>query len=350
MLGLPRDASHASIKAAYRRLVLSHHPDRHPADPAASNRLKCLVEAYEILGDAAARRAYDQGHELEPPAEIGSAWDELLGRIVDAFVEPRDDRKARGRDHLYRISLTVAEAARGCSKTLVLPDSRLCEPCDGRGFALDTLPLLCQRCQGAGGLQTRPGLRRVVDVCPNCEGRGYTIEDPCGSCSGRGDVESSRECAIDVPDGAYTGQRLVVRGAGQSGRLGGSSGDCFVELTVERDPVLAIDGRDIVMTRPVTWLQALLGTWIAVPTVDGVRKLRLPQGTCDGAVLRMPQAGVGTTPADRGDQRVTINVEAPEHLDDQARSEFEALAQRLDANVFPKTAAFDKSLDNGDMS
>ena len=342
ILGLKQDASSADIRTAYRRLVLSHHPDRHPDDPVATTRLKHLVEAYEVLGDPPARRIYDEGGVIPMPAAEGVSWDELLGRVVDSVVGAKDLRSVAGRDHQYRLSLTLREAARGCTKVLELPIHVLCESCEGRGFPLEAFPTICPQCQGTGASEARHVLRKVVDHCAACTGKGYQVAELCALCEGCGTQEVRKPVSIDVPAGVLDGARLVVRGAGQPGVQGGADGDCFVVVRVEPDPVLRVIERDVVMTRPVTALQALTGGWVRVPTLDGTRKLRLPANVRTDTVLRMTGLGVGADDEPRGDQLVTLTVEFPVMLDDEARDAFTAIAARLGAEAFPQTACFDR--------
>jgi len=341
VLGVDRDTSQVAIRAAYRRLVLSHHPDRHPGDPAATTRLKHLVQAYETLSDEALRSAYDSGSPTGHPIEPGAPWEELLGRVVDAVVGPKDARPIAGRDHQYRLALTTPEAARGCTRPLDLPWPEICEACEGRGFPLEVFPTVCERCQGAGCLEQRRMLRRVLDRCETCEGRGYLVVEPCAACEGARSREARKVVNIDVPAGVSSGDKLVVRGAGEPGTQGGQDGDCFVVVVVEPHPVLSVSGRDVLMRRPVTALQVLAGEWITVPTVDGPRRLRLPVGAQDGAVLRMPGLGVGASDESHGDQLVTLEVEHPSAVDETGREALEHLAAHLGPEAFPRTARFD---------
>lgn len=341
VLGVGRDASDLAVRAAYRRLVLNHHPDRHPDDPAATTRLKHLVEAYETLGNETQRGLYDAGTSTVPPVEPGAPWEELLGRVVDAVIGPRDKRPSPGRDHQYRLELTLKEAARGCTHSLQLPLQADCQRCEGRGFPLEIFPTICPRCQGAGGLEQRRTLRRVVEICEECDAKGFLVTQPCTDCAGSGARDVRRAVTIDVPAGVSTGAKLVVRGAGQPGVRGGEDGDCFVIVAVGADPVLTVVGRDVMMTRPVTAFQAIAGGWISVPTLDGARRLRLPSNSLNGRVLRMTGLGVGAESGDRGDQLVTLDIEYPQRLDEPARDTLSNLGARLGPEAFPRTSRFE---------
>ena len=340
LLGVTRADSELAIRAAYRRLVLKHHPDRNPGDPESSARLRHLVEAYEVLGEPTARARYDSGHRSPPAAEV-TPFEELLGRVVDAFVSVRDERRMAGRDHQYRMTLSFAEAARGVSKVLELPHKVRCSSCEGRGFPLEVLPLVCEGCQGAGALESRKSLRRVIERCEACNGQGYIIEQSCTQCAGEGLQEVRRSVTIDVPAGVTSASRLVVKGAGQPGTGGGASGDCFVLVTIEPHPVLMRSGRDVVMSRPVTVLQALTGAWLTVPTVDGVRRLRLPANSANESILRMVGLGIGSPAGERGDQLVTIEIEYPADMSEELKEALTLLEQGSGEEVFPLTRRFE---------
>lgn len=343
-LGVPKTAPQPVIKAAYRRLVGLHHPDRHPGDPKATTRLQILVQAYQVLGDPAARSAYDAGRLLDvPPIEPGTPVEELLGRVVDQLFGVRPNLPLDGRDISYRVSLQLAEVARGCRRTLELPEEVPCGRCDGRGFPLEHLPQTCERCAGAGELQRRRALRSVLEDCPDCAGRGYIVATPCKDCGGAGLVEQRRRLVIDVPAGVNDGERLLVRGAGGPGRHGGKAGDCYVVIDTEPHPTLHRDGTDVRLERPVNVFDAIAGSWISVPTVEGQRRVHLPPGTRDGTVLRMKELGIGprNSGGARGDQLVTVRVEMPSSLDEAQAVEIRQVAGRLPEATFSATAAFE---------
>ncbi|MGB0590033.1 MAG: DnaJ C-terminal domain-containing protein [Myxococcota bacterium] len=343
VLGVPRDATELAIRAAYRRLVLTHHPDRHPDDPDATLRLRNLVQAYEVLGDEGARSAYDAGAVDSPLIQPVGPLEEVLGRVVDAFVERRDARAESGRDHQYRLTLTLEQAARGCAQALELPKTIECIRCEGRGFPLEVFPKVCQACQGGGAIEHRRQLRRVLENCAVCDGQGYVVTTPCSLCDGARVVEERRFVTIDVPPGVKSGSKLVVKGAGQPGRKGGAPGDCFVVVTVSEHAVLRISGQDVRMKRPVSVLQSLTGGWLTVPTLDGVRRLKLPKNTRDKSVLRMAGLGLGGEGEGRGDQLVTIEVEYPVSLDDAMLASLKAMDTHGGTEVFPKTSRFNEN-------
>ena len=344
-LGVSRDASELEIKQAYRRLANLHHPDRHPDDDAATRRFQALVEAYDMLGDPDRRTSYDAGNTM--PAvriEPGTRLEELLGLVVDHLFGVRQRAASPGRDRLYHLSLELPEAALGCNKDLSLPSDDPCTSCEGRGFSLDHLPEICERCGGPGIVQRRRLLRSGIELCPTCDGRGFRIEEACGRCAGSGVGRGTQALVIQVPPGVNSGRRLKIRGRGEPGRGQGPAGDCIVVLSVTDHSHLSRDGLDVLMERPVTLFQALLGGWVWVPSLEGVVRLQLPPGTESGARLKMSGKGVLTPEGERGNQIVTIHVEAPRDLPPEITEALSQIASQMDAETFPRTSAFEVSL------
>ncbi len=345
VLGVERDAGLPAIKAAYRRLASSHHPDRNPADRDATVRFQSLVQAYGVLGDPRSRTAYDAGRPVEViQVEPGAPLAEVFGRVLDQLFGVVDRVAKPGVDTRYRLELTLAEASLGCARSLKLPRERSCEKCDGRGFDLSELPQFCERCASVGALERRPELRTERVICPDCDGRGFLVERACARCEGACVHTEREELTIQIPARSQDGQRLVVRGAGGAGRHGGVDGDCFVELHIKTHPQLTVRGDDLWMVRPVPLPQALSGGWVEVPSLSGTERIRLPKGSKDGDVLRMEHHGLVREDGGRGDQLVELVVEMPEALSDAQLRELTAAFDDGEER-FPESLAFERKLE-----
>lgn len=344
VLGVERDADLPAIKAAYRRLAGSHHPDRNPQDHAATARFQSLVQAYDVLGDRTSRRSYDAGRPVEVlQVEPGAPWAEVFGRVLDQLFGVVDRVKRPGADTRYRLEVSFAEAALGCARDLSLPRERTCMACDGRGFDLADLPRFCERCASLGTLERRPELRGERVACPDCQGRGFLVDRPCVTCAGTCARRERETLTIQVPPRSHDGQRLIVRGAGERGRHGGADGDCFVELQVARHPQLSVRDQDLWMVRPVPLSEAMAGGWIQVPSLSGSERIRLPKGSKDGDVLRMPGHGLVQEDGRRGDQFVRIVVEMPEGMSEAQLREVKAALEEDDGR-FPESRAFEERI------
>jgi molecular chaperone DnaJ len=342
VLGVPRDADEGTIKQAFRSLAGAHHPDRQPDDDGATARFQAVLEAYRVLSDPAARRRYDAEAVTGPVVvEPGTPLQELLGGVVDQVLGVRRPRPSEGRDHEYRLELSFSDMARGGSQTLSVPGRAPCLCCDGRGFPLEVPPVSCARCGGSGEVQRRVGLRLVAGSCELCGGRGHELSVACEECGGAGRVATRRRVEIDITPGVAPGTRLRVRGAGEPGQAGAAAGDLLVRVAVRPHCALQREGRDVVVERPVPVFVALTGGWVGVPTVEGARRLKLPAGVRDGAVLRMPGLGIGPAGGDRGDQLVTVRVELPRALDEAQAQRLRTIAEELGLEAFPESEAFE---------
>ena len=344
VLGVRRDAEPLAIKQAFRRLAGLYHPDRHQGDERATARFQALVEAYEVLGRPESRAAHDSGRDpggvrLEP----GSGITELLGQVVDQLFGVRERRPRAGRDREYRLEISFEEMALGAERSVVLPRDVPCPRCDGRGFPLEALPEICERCAGYGEIQRRQGLRRVAQVCDDCLGRGYQVAvgEGCAECDGSGQTGAVQDLTISIPSGVRDGAKLRIRGAGEPGTLGAPPGDCLVIVSVRAHAHLTRDGDHLRLERPVDVFRGMTGGWLSVPTVEGPRRVRLSPATRHGSVLRMTGLGVRRADGTRGDQLVAVHVEMPEALDEALVQQLQGLAERVPADAFPRVRDFE---------
>ena len=342
-LDVGRDATEDDLKRAYRKLVISLHPDRHGGTDEATERFQSVVEAYSVLSDVDKRARYDQGHMVRGIRfEKGSNVREFIGGFFDNVLGVRPRQPMRGYDHIYRLELTLKEVARGVSKELTIPSEATCDVCCGRGFESGLMPDLCGRCDGLGILRRRKIVRSELEDCPDCLGRGYLISEPCVGCAGKGTSLMGRSVTIEIPAGVETGARLLIRGAGQSGWQGGEKGDCWVHVSVKPNQYLERDGLNIICRRPISVLQAMVGGKVQVPTVDGVVKIKIPSQSLESAPLKMPGYGIlDASTSQRGDQLVILELEMADGLTASDMKILEGLSRELSASAFPKTQAYD---------
>jgi len=346
-LGVARDADAPALKAAYRRLAARLHPDRNAGQAEVAARFKGVVEAWAVLGDDARRAAYDaalqSGDALA--VERASGLAEVVGGLVDGLFGVKEGRPEGGRNRVYRLTVSFADAVLALPQVLRLPTSRPCAACEGRGFPLGGVPELCGRCLGQGSIQGRPFLRSARLACPDCEGRGYALVERCEACAGAGMTAVEERVEIRLPPGCVGGERLRVRGRGEPGRWGGADGDLWVELSVAEHPVLRRDGDDLLLRRPVSVFTAMTGGSVTVPTVDGERAVRLPACSADGTVLRLAGYGARRVDGERGDLRVELAVELPVALGDEARAALARVAAGVAPAAFPRTRSFEEQDD-----
>ncbi len=359
VLGISREASEQEIKSAYRKLALKFHPDKNPGDKSAEEKFKEAAEAYSVLSDPDKRARYDHfGHSgLQgggfsgfDPATFGDFGD-ILGEFFglgDIFGGARRrGGPERGSDLRYDLKISFREAAFGLKSKIKIPRQETCASCDGRGTAKGKNPINCPACHGAGQVRYQQGFFSISRTCGQCNGAGKIIRDPCETCQGRGRVSKEKVLDIKIPAGVDSGARLRIQGEGEAGLRGGPPGDLYVIIFVEEHPFFQRQGNNIYCQVPIGISQAVLGAEIAVPTLEGEEKLKIPEGTQTGTVFRLRNKGiVSLGERGRGDQFVTVNVVIPTQLSREERQLFEALAKvSRDAELSHERNLFDKVKD-----
>jgi molecular chaperone DnaJ len=361
VLGVPRDATDADIKRAFRRLARELHPDVSDV-PDAEERFRKLAEAYEVLSNAETRRLYDRFGAAGLRRGGFAPTDVDLGNLSDIFSAFFGDglfggsgrdagRGARGADVTAVVELSLAEAFTGTSVQVPLRVAASCDRCGGDGAEPGTSPVACPACGGSGRFQqvSQSVFGQFVrsGACPRCEGFGRIVETPCERCDGAGRTLEEREVDVDVPAGIHDGQRIRLRGAGHAGVLGGGDGDAFVLVRLTPDARLGRDGDDLVAHVEVTMTEAALGTSLEIPTPEGTLEVDVPGGTQPGAVrvLRghgMPSLSTGR----RGDLRVYVGVRVPERLTADQRRLLEQAAEALGDDAYHGEDGFFERLRN----
>lgn len=351
VLGVSREADETEIKKAFRRLARELHPDVNQA-PDAEERFKEAAEAYEVLSDAERRRTYDAyGHEglrsggFDPGAGFGSIDDILqmfFGGAGSGFGFGGGRRAAAGADLGTTIEVELAEVATGVKREITYDVVASCEHCHGNGAEPGTPISTCDRCGGAGELRqvARTPFGQMVRsaVCDVCDGSGKVPESPCEVCGGSGRTRQSRTSAIEVPAGIEDGQRMRISGAGHAGDAGAPAGDLYVEVRVREDDRFRRDGHDLVSMVSVPATEAMLGTTVSVPTLDGEQEIEVVPGTQPGHEVVLKGAGLPRLGGRRrGNQRVILNVVVPTNLSDEQREIAERLDETLgDENLGPQ--------------
>lgn len=345
VLGVSKNASKSEIKSAYRKLAREHHPDV-SKEAGAEAKFKELSNAYEVLSDEETRSIYDR---------FGEAGLKGAGAGASDFSNPFDlfesffgsmggfggmggmgGRSARvrpiqGDDEQYDLQLDFRQAVFGTVREIEVSRLEICNTCDGSGAKPGTSPKTCSNCKGQGQVvstaRTPLGEFRQISTCPVCSGVGQS-STPCVACRGDGRVRRKKSVSLKVPAGVDSGSQLRVRSEGSAGKQGGPPGDLYVSIRVRPDPNLSRDGNKILTTCKVSYLEAIMGTSVMVPTVDGKVELKIPAGTQPGITLVMAKKGAPALgkPNVRGDQLVRVQVEIPRRLSSDERKLIEQLA------------------------
>jgi molecular chaperone DnaJ len=345
VLGVPRDAGQAEIKKAFRQLARELHPDVNDHDPEAEEKFKAAAEAYEVLSDAERRQTYDAyGHDglrsggFDPRSASFGSIDDILqaffGGGGSQFGFGGGAARAAGGDVLVAAEIDLDEVASGVRREISFDAVIACEHCHGNGAEPGTPISTCERCGGAGQLREvarTPFGQMVREVaCDTCGGAGKVPETPCAECAGSGRARGLKTHAVEIPAGIESGQRLRVSGAGHAGDPGAPAGDLYVEVAVSEDERFERDGTDLVSVVSIRATEAMLGSAVTVPTLDGEREIEFAAGTQPGheEVLRgagLPRLGSRR----RGNQRVLLEVVVPTNLDEEQREAVERLDDSL---------------------
>jgi molecular chaperone DnaJ len=341
VLGVERDASAQQIKKAFRGLARELHPDVNAHDPDAEEKFKEAAEAYEILSEEERRATYDRyGHEglrsggYAPNFEGFGSISDLFNAFFGGATAGARGGPAQGGDAAVAIELDLREAAEGATVQVSFEAIERCERCHGNAAEPGTPIETCQRCGGAGQLQTvtRTLLGQMVrtTACDVCHGDGRVPKQPCRECRGRGRVAIKRSVDVEVPAGIADRQRIRLTGSGHAGEAGAPPGDLYVVVQVREDERFLREGDDLITALDVAAPRAALGGTLEVPTLEGHATIELPVGTQPGDVLTLRGAGMpALRRSRRGDLRVVVNVVVPRRLSDEQRELMEQLEQSL---------------------
>ncbi len=351
VLGVSKKASPEEIKKAYRKLARKYHPDRNPDDPKAEERFKEVQGAYDTLSDPEKRKQYDAGGMFGGfgggrgagggapfggmegggfAADFGDILSGLFGR-GGGRARPQ---AVRGRDLETEVSLSFDQAVNGAQVSVSVPKAGRCPTCHGSGAKPGTSPTTCPRCNGRGIDSQSQGFFSISQPCPQCGGAGQVIEDPCPACGGSGLTHQAKRYKVNVPPGVRDGTRIRLAGRGEAGPRGGPAGDLYVVTRVAASPVFRrLDDGNLEVTVPITIAEALRGATIEVPTLEGTKKIKVPQGTRHGTVQRLRGEGAPKPHGrGRGDIRYRLEIEVPQKLSKEQREAAERLAEALNGS------------------
>jgi molecular chaperone DnaJ len=349
-LGVPKTAKTADIKKAYRDLARKYHPDANAnkGNADAGERFKEITEAYNVLSDEKQRKEYDEARSMfgggfrvptgtRGGAAGGSTFDlgdlfggdglgDVLGGIFRGRGGTAQNRARRGADVETETTLPFGDSIDGATVALRLTGEGPCPVCHGTGAKAGTVPRVCPDCQGTGQQSRNLGGFGMSEPCKTCRGRGLVVDDPCQSCSGSGRAMSSRTIQARIPAGVADGQRIRIPGKGAPGEHGGRNGDLYVRVHVKPHPVFGRNGDNLTVAVPVTISELALGAEIKVPTHRGPAvTVRVPPGTPNGQVFRVPGRGVRKKDGTLGALLATVDITVPQDLNSKARSALEDL-------------------------
>jgi len=349
ILGVSKGATADEIKKAYRKVAMQYHPDRNPGDKAAEEKFKEAAEAYEILSDTDKKTQYDRyghagvssngrgypggGMNME---DIFSQFGDIFGDdIFGSFFGGQQRRGSgqrmrgvRGSNLRIKLKLTYEEIAKGVTKNIRVKKYVSCQTCHGSGAKDKGSVQTCGTCGGSGQVRrvtsTFLGQMQTVTTCPTCNGEGSTITAKCGTCKGEGRVYAEETVSIEVPAGVQEGMQLNIGGKGNAGERGGPAGDLIILIEEETHKELHREGLNVIYDLHISFPDAVFGTQVEVPTIDGRAKIKIPPGTQGGKIFRLKGKGFpGVNSYQKGDQLVHINVWIPQNVNVEEKTMLE---------------------------
>lgn len=336
ILGVDKNATAEEIKKAYRKKAIQYHPDKNPGNKEAEEMFKEAAEAYEVLSDPDKRSRYDRyGHSGVGGSAGGGfgggmSMDDIFSHFGDIFGgfggfsgfggSGRSSRRVnKGSNLRVKVSLTLAEIAKGVEKKIKVKKYVSCTHCNGTGAAGGTAYSTCSTCRGTGQVtritNTILGQMHQTTSCPTCHGEGTVIAHSCAHCNGEGLVRQEEIVTIQIPAGVENGMQLSVSGKGNAARRGGINGDLIILIQEEPHPELTRDGSDLIYNLLLSVPDAILGSTVEIPTVEGKVKVKIDSGTQPGKILRLKGKGLPEINSyGQGDLLVKINVFIPKDL------------------------------------
>jgi molecular chaperone DnaJ len=342
VLGVSKAATKEEIKKAFHKLAHQHHPDKNNGD---DKKFKEVNEAYQILSDDTKRQQYDaygsagfqggpQGSPFQGGFQGGGFEGVDLGDIFNDFFgagfSGGGQRVERGRDISVDISLTFEESIFGVTKTVVISKATQCSACSGTGAKPGSKMKSCSPCSGKGRInQMRKsflGTFSTVVECDTCRGAGEIPETECGTCRGLGIEKKPEEISIPVPPGLENKEMLRMSGKGEAVSRG-IPGDLYITLHITPHSVFKKEGNNLTMTLPVKWSDAMTGTKVKIPLLQGeTYEVKVPEGVQFGDVLRVKEHGVAIgAKGKKGDLLIRVEISTPKKLSTKARKLIEEL-------------------------
>ena len=383
-LDVAPDASVETIKKAYRRLAIQYHPDKNPNNPTAYAQFQQISEAYAVLSESQKRAEYDRklsatkspienrGQNPKPQREspsphrpqtrgkhepihfsffrsqpkpqkdfntkfkprkgVAFRLGEFLARLFIKPVpqKPKYAPPIRGADLYHELELTLYEVAKGTQKEIAVTYEERCILCSGTGVQrspsahpfgpLGAGSRRCSRCSGSGVVEIKRGNFGIKQPCPHCHGHGVKILQPCSGCAGTGKLEKTRPVVITVEPGIEEGTRLKVAKQGGAGRNGGLNGDMYVIIKLKPHPDVVRKGNDLYCEVEIDFVQAILGTTIKLPTLDGRIELQVPPGVQPNQSLRIRGKGLPKRNGrEVGDAYVKLKILLPAEITPRQR-------------------------------
>ncbi|HAT03834.1 MAG TPA: molecular chaperone DnaJ [Candidatus Magasanikbacteria bacterium] len=362
ILGVDKNASQDEIKKAFRKLAHKYHPDKQGGDEA---KFKEVNEAFQVLGNENKRKQYDQfGADFAQQGGFGGGmnWDDFMRAargqqggfgggfqgnfggidLGDLFGDmfgfsggrTRSSRQRRGNDIQVDVSLEFREAVFGIEKEIRLTKHNVCDVCNGTGAEPGSGSKKCSDCNGQGQVrhvqQTILGAMQSVVTCSTCEGTGQVPNKMCKHCGGDGAMRGESRYKVKIPPGISEGEMIRLSGKGEAVGVGSTPGDLYVRVHVRDERGYVREGDDIHTEIHISYPQAVLGDKVEIETLEGDKKLVIPEGTQSHQKFKLKGLGVPRLHhSGRGDQYVKVIIDVPKKISRKGKKLLEELKDEI---------------------
>ena len=371
VLGVDKNASENDIKKAYRKAAMKYHPDKfaNASDAEkkdAEDKFKEINEAYQVLSDDQKKQQYDQfGHAAFEQGGAGFGgggfggfdFGDIFGDIFsgggfEGFSgfggSSRRNYAEPGNDLRYNLEITLEEAAKGVEKTIKYKRTGKCEHCHGTGAEDDKMKT-CSTCNGQGRVRAQQrsffGVSMTEIPCPDCHGKGKIPEKKCKHCRGTGAAKETIEKKVNVPAGIDDGQKLKYAGLGEASQSGGPNGDLYIVIRIKPHDIFIRQGDNLYCEVPISYSTAVLGGEVEVPTLNGKKTVKVPEGTESGKLLKVSGEGIKSLRGyGKGDIIVKFTIETPKKLTDKQKELLQKFEESLNDKNYEQKTSFMKRL------
>jgi len=355
ILNVSREATIAEIKKSYRKLARKYHPDLNPGDKVSEKKFKEITEAYEVLKDPKKKKQYDTFGSAGPgfnsrgkgpdftgfnfnttgSSSFGDIFETIFGNISNdpQRTKSRTKRPQRGEDLHYSMNISFIDSVKGIEAPIQVFNKITCSECNGKKTAKNSKTLKCGICNGTGKVERQTGFMRFASPCTSCGGTGYTPGEKCKICNGEGRIGHSSKIKVKIPAGVENNSRIRLTGKGNSGILGGKSGDLIITISVTPHRFYKRRGYNLEIELPITFSEAALGSKIEVPTIEGKTLLKIPPSTNSGQKLRLKNKGVSNPKTgSKGDLFILIKIVPPPTKDIEVREMLKKIEEKAPYN------------------
>lgn len=359
VLGVNESAAQDDIKSAYRKLAMKYHPDKNPGDKSAEEQFKKVQEAYDTLSEDSKRKNYDfmrkNGYDprgFNPRDPFSYYTSQNNDPFADFFRNANHQASIAGHDIGFNLACSFEDTIHGTRKNVTFNTNEICSSCDGEGHKKGSTKITCHNCKGSGQVvqvQNFGGGKvvQIATICPTCGGKGQSIakENICKLCN-EGLVEKKISLDVDIPANISYGTTMRLQDKGLYAHSKGNKGHCFIKIIPEKHELFEMTQEyDIVLPLYISISDAILGTKIDIPNIDGsIESVIIPEGTNHGDKIIINGKGLFNNGKVRSNMIIFIQVETPKN-DEDIKDLIKKLKSMENPNILPKTENVKQKID-----